>query len=290
MIRVSPHLSHELNLDHLRPLAQQPISIINNLDEIQSDVSPLRTIYVSPSENVFHDMDSAASRGIVIVIPRTHESWTGLVEQSCRMLLAPDGFFKAPELNFTKLNSSRIRLLSNYQPLALQKGSLHDSEGKSRVLDELTRALEHQVATQNLIDNAVTVFDELLMNALYDAPKESGRAGAPGHAHYFWFSDAQDLVLGCWDSYGSLDTRKLIRRIAHVRATGMAQAMNMGPGGAGLGLTMVLENALDLMAVTERGERTLFAITLPIGVSRRKMMSMTKSIRLIEHDKKSQGV
>ena len=130
-------------------------------------------------------------------------------------------------------------------------------------IGEVSAWAESVGARRPVVHRLANVVDELLMNALLDAP---AAAGAPGARAQLRFA-CDDRVLGVSvaDDYGALSQRDADRQRAP-RAQRARPAADRGRG-AGLGLYFVLANVASLIVNVEPGRRTevvcLFDVVRP---------------------------
>jgi hypothetical protein len=112
-----------------------------------------------------------------------------------------------------------------------------------------------------VVHRLVSVVDELLMNALLDAPGPGGVA----HAQLQWGCDDRVLGVSVADTFGSLRQRDVIANVRRARRE-RGRPQTESPG-AGLGLYLVLANVASLIVNVEPGCRTevvcLFDVVRP---------------------------
>ena len=144
---------------------------------------------------------------------------------------------------------------SNSTPLAEKEMTLMRSPFNAAIEKApLLMALEKQIAdivkSRSLQADVLTVADELITNAVYNAPyvskdnRKSGISRIQPHVtmgtgktgEFFAGSDNQRLVVGVIDPFGTLNVEALLRRIRNCYVKSVAATMDMeGHGGAGIG-------------------------------------------------------
>jgi hypothetical protein len=145
------------------------------------------------------------------------------------------------------------------------KSSIQKQEAVEVVRNYLI-ALKFQTRLATVISNAV---DELIMNAIYDAPVDS--AGKPLYQSTARNSaleltgksavellvafDDEYVVLTAVDLYGSLDKGKVLSAISKIY-TEQEYKVRTGVAGAGLGLATVLHSGGSFHFASENGVRT----------------------------------
>jgi hypothetical protein len=126
-------------------------------------------------------------------------------------------------------------------------------------------------ARRQLVTRIESVTDELLMNALYDAP--AIHHGSSRHArvekradtlrpaeeaallHYA--SDGRYLAVSVRDDYGELHKDAILEHVSRARAErGRPLLSQSETGGAGLGIYFILSAATRFIANIQPGERT----------------------------------
>lgn len=112
-------------------------------------------------------------------------------------------------------------------------------------------------ARRPVIHRLANVVDELLMNALHDAPRESRPSllDAPeSRAILRWASDDRTLAVSVGDGFGALRQRDVIGHVR--RARDERGRPELDEPGAGLGLYLVLANVASLIVNVDPGQRT----------------------------------
>jgi anti-sigma regulatory factor (Ser/Thr protein kinase) len=134
-----------------------------------------------------------------------------------------------------------------------------DIEKRTAML-EVTAWAEAVGARRPVVHRLATVVDELLMNALHDAPRESKPvlgAGADQRAILRWASDERTLAVSVGDGFGSIRQRDVIDHVRRARdERGRPNPTSAEDPGAGLGLYLVLANVASLIVNVHPGQRT----------------------------------
>ena len=138
---------------------------------------------------------------------------------------------------------------------AVHERAVADDGDKRAAIDEVCVWAEGVGARRPVLHRLASVVDELLMNALLDAPRAHD-AAAPRTALLRWAADDHVLAVSVGDAYGALRQRDVIdhvRRARHERGRPKSEA---AAPGAGLGLYLVLANVASLVVNVEPGHRT----------------------------------
>jgi hypothetical protein len=147
-----------------------------------------------------------------------------------------------------------------------------DSE-KRQVIAEVCAWAEAIGTRRPVVHRLASVVDELLMNALHDAPRESTPTltydpDAPEqHAVLRWGCDDRTIAISVSDAFGALRQRDVIDHVRRARRD--SGRPELDDHGAGLGLYLVLANVASLIVNVEPGRRTevvcLFDRSTPSG-------------------------
>ena len=138
---------------------------------------------------------------------------------------------------------------------AVAERTVADDADKRRARAEVCAWAEGEGARRPTLHRLESVVDELLMNALVDAPQRAGGTARP--ALLRWGADDRTLAISVGDGFGSLRQRDLIDHVRRARgARGRPSAPRFGAPGAGLGLYLVLANVASLVVNLEPGKRT----------------------------------
>jgi anti-sigma regulatory factor (Ser/Thr protein kinase) len=131
-------------------------------------------------------------------------------------------------------------------------------DDKRTALEEVEEFAREAGARRSLITRIESVVDELLMNALYDAP-ETGGTGTPALLRLG--TDGRILAVSVEDRYGTLDRSDIVDHVTRARREKgrpreHAETDDDSGGGAGLGLYFIVAHATRIIANVEPGRRT----------------------------------
>ncbi|MBP6742666.1 MAG: hypothetical protein KA244_07450 [Deltaproteobacteria bacterium] len=136
---------------------------------------------------------------------------------------------------------------------------------------------DHLNVSKRLADSIGEVVHELITNAMYDAPVD--QKGRPLYAHdrtapielpaedrviFRYGTDGSRLVVETSDRFGRLRRSDLLRSLRRA-ASGQ---VNRGPGGAGIGLSLVCRTAATVQVDVEAGVRTRVTAVLDLEPAR----------------------
>ena len=157
-----------------------------------------------------------------------------------------------------------------------------DSE-KRVVIGEVCAWAEAIGARTPIVHRMASVVDELLMNALHDAPRESKpliELHAPEkRAVLRWACDDDHIAISVGDAFGALRQRDVIGHVR--RARDERGRPELDEHGAGLGLYLVLANVASLIVNVDPGRRTEVVCLFDRGASdRRAIESGVRSLHV----------
>ncbi|HTE53590.1 MAG TPA: hypothetical protein VK698_22195 [Kofleriaceae bacterium] len=168
-----------------------------------------------------------------------------------------------------KLHSGDIFGLEKYLAWGVTVAEVEVStyQDKCAALDELGRAAEWLGARKRLVNRVQSTADELLMNALYDAPAAVGmrspvaaasqRLDVPPSpsALLRYGCDGRYMALSVLDRFGALDKRAVLDAVLRARAE-LGRPRAQGGAGAGLGIYFVLSSVTRFIVNVQPGRLT----------------------------------
>ena len=128
---------------------------------------------------------------------------------------------------------------------------------KRVVIGEVCAWAEAIGARTPVVHRLASVVDELLMNALHDAPRESNPnlvEQLESRAVLRWACDDDHIAVSVGDAFGALRQRDVIGHVR--RARDERGRPELDEHGAGLGLYLVLANVASLIVNVDPGRRT----------------------------------
>jgi hypothetical protein len=163
----------------------------------------------------------------------------------------------------------------------VHKAAVRDTQDKDQAIGEVVAFAESMELGGEKLRRIELATEELLMNALYDAPRDAaggarnagldrriGVALEPGEAVKVRYGcDGQTLAVAVADPFGSLDKSAVTERLRGV-AVGVPRPAR-GVAGAGLGLVMTYSVANQLIFSVSPGRLTEVTAVLHVGGSNR---------------------
>ena len=169
----------------------------------------------------------------------------------------------------TKLRSGDLFGLEKYLAwgVSIDERTVTDYDGKRDAVEAVAASAREAGARRTTVARIENVTDELLMNALYDAPaaalgeRATGAtpwSTAPGKpVRLRWACDGRHFAVSVEDGYGALTKADILDHRAAARARrGAPRTGSDGRAGAGLGLYFVLAAVTRFVANLEAGQRT----------------------------------
>lgn len=173
----------------------------------------------------------------------------------------------------------------------------HSSGEKRGILEAILKAMESKGLSQTLIEDVISVADEMFTNAVFNAPfvdiatqvnpgmnrhSTEVRFDAGKYARMFLAHDETRLVIGVEDPFGSLSLPRYLNKIKETYLRGPAATMNFGPGGAGLGSYIIFNAGSSLYFGVWPGRATTLCCVIPLGMSYRNRVQLPKHLHWIQ--------
>ncbi len=240
-----------------------------------------------PPENVLH---LATDLGFMHICQKQGHQYDMEIKSSAALVGNEDAFLEFPIASILvphALNAAGER------SLICVDHQFNSSQQKRIVIDDMVKAAQAKSLSQTIMDDIVSVTDEMFTNAVFNAPfvdintqknpginrhtdevkLDGGKSGRIFMAH-----DDNRLLVGCHDPYGSLDLKRYLNKIKATYVRGPAATMNFGPGGAGIGSYMIFNAGASLYFGVWPGRATVLGCVIPLGLSNRKRMQLPKHL------------
>jgi hypothetical protein len=188
-----------------------------------------------------------------------------------------------PEMYFAGQTSVLLR-----DPMRSLSVEFSAPDEKADLKKQTTQFLS-EIGSQNVMESADALIEELYMNAALDAPNEARDKYRGEHAYLkgekaklTLVQSPDRLCISCADPYGSLNLNKFTSRLHQVYQQGAGQAMNMKRGaGAGIGCMIMFENCDSLFLGVIPEKLTVVSCIIPLGLNYRQRAKRNKSLHLI---------
>lgn len=241
-----------------------------------------------PLVAVLGELRPQCASALVLEEPQLVDAVRLLRHPSVRAVVSEDYLNATPNLLTYlagKLTWGNIFGVSKLLPWGVLIGTevVTSTEDRHRAITSLLAFVKTLRLRARQCDAVQLVAEELLMNALYDAPMDrqgrplfgevmpSARAGLrldrPVTLQYG--CDGRRLVISVRDTYGSLRRSAVLDRLEHCAQA--ADQIADKPSGAGLGLYMVAKHAAELMFNTVPGKTTEVIVVLDLTSSTQRL-------------------
>ena len=172
----------------------------------------------------------------------------------------------------------------------VQEYYVYDSSLRMRYTNEIVEYCRSLGCRDSLIGIVTDLCDELLMNAIYDAPrfetgeekynkldrKETVRLSIKEGARLQYASDGDTLAIGVADPFGAI-TRKTIINYLHKCFGKGENQIESGDGGAGLGLYIIWKSVNQFIVNLDPGVKTEVIGLINLGMSMKEFKQVNRS-------------
>lgn len=174
-----------------------------------------------------------------------------------------------------------------------QSSRIRSSEEKERLLSAMSSYAEELGVNSRLANQFCTVADELVTNALYNAPRDTSGNSRYGHLsrscpvelapgeeiEVRYCCDGRRLGISASDPFGALTEERLLDYLGKCLRKGDDQ-VDTKPGGAGLGLYYIFEAVSHLVVNIAPGRRTEIIGLIDVQGSYRDFANANKSFNI----------
>lgn len=265
-----PATRHEV----LRPLLKH-IQCLHYPSELHlfSQANKKQSIVVVKNKSAVNFTEIFAM-GFEHLVFREREDFAQELLASTLMVLRPETFARNPlPFFFTGFQAPDLNADSG-QSLVLD---FYDSRDKEKIKDSLSTFFSAIPAVRFASDLVLQVADEMITNAMFNAPLMSdGRRPFAAAERDRWVVLPADkkvrmftcytesrIIIGCEDSYGSLDRESVLQR--WIKIYDDKAQVDPGETGSGLGMKLMIDNAANFYLYSEKQKKTLIACAFLLG-------------------------
>jgi hypothetical protein len=165
---------------------------------------------------------------------------------------------------------------------------------KRPILHDLREFISTVSSSESLNSEIAFAADELFTNAVYNAPHVKFDQNGPGAPRTSEFGDAPGIrsaelfagysntriVVGCADHYGTLNPNHIIKLIMDCYEKGVRDALNFGPGGAGLGTFLVYQSALSFYVGVTQNQKTVVCCSFSLEKRAKVRAQLPKNLHI----------
>ena len=282
VLLVEPDKKQHLPIRMALGSSRLELEIVNNADEAIEALGKSTYDIVLCEENCMRVLEEIEQKkmGVVPVLLTNRDACGNLdVLQGNRFvnyLISRDPEDRSVTIRYvltalSKLLNKDIFGLEKYLSwgVEVQKRDVTGSMQRDELREEIYSYFKKMGVRSTVLDRVNTVAEELLMNAVYDAPvdikgnslynhmsrKEEIQLETHQQSHLRYASDGLLLAISVKDPFGSLTKEVLVDYLMSCY-NGSPGSMNSGKGGAGRGLHQIIENADLTIFNVRKGVRT----------------------------------
>ena len=176
--------------------------------------------------------------------------------------------------------------------VCVHETNITSTDSKAQAMEELEAFLEHIDCHGTIIPAISLVADELLMNAIFNAPIEGGVRkystidrshplvlGPAEQVRFRYACDGKYVAVSVSDNFGSLDREVVIRYLEQAFIGKRAQ-IEQKQGGAGIGLYLVFNSITQLVFNIEEDQQTEVIAMFYIRSGARTFRTSGRSLNL----------
>jgi hypothetical protein len=166
---------------------------------------------------------------------------------------------------------------------------------KQDVMNKIVEFMQHVPKSRVMHTDALAIADEFFTNAIFHSPsnspsekqqpalRERGVSLSNGvQARLIVAHNDEGLFVGTEDPFGSLNLSAVFNRYQKCFEQGIGQSMNMGPGGAGIGLFMLYNLSVSMVFCVQHQRSSFLGCFLPLGKSLKQKDTFGKCIHICE--------
>lgn len=179
--------------------------------------------------------------------------------------------------------SNPVPILFATSPKVIKLSFLKSTD-KADLLAQIIPFLEPN-KSRLVLEHSRFLFEELFMNAVYDAPAEAAKLKLPSkinNCEMLLAYDNEKITISCFDSYGSLEPLNMVKRISDIQSSGTKDIINLGQrtGGAGIGCSLLYNYSTSIVIVVEPGGGTRVSCSIPLKINSRQFFSTGKNLQV----------
>ena len=238
-------------------------------------VDPTHTILQSSQWPEGRILEIASEGTFQHFLNSQNRNYPSELHSALKILAQPEEFISNP---FSALFETKPKSLH------LRFSEPNDKAPMISKIDVFVKALGSTMIT----DHLRVLFEELFMNAVFDAPEEAKKMGlidpkTQKVSEMIIAFDNDKINISCRDPYGSLNTHKLIKRMSDIEKSGTADIINLGqrPGGAGIGCSLLHRYSSSIVVAVIPGQVTMVTCSIPLRTSLKNFLLTGKNLQII---------
>ena len=275
----------------LKPSWGNQVSIVDLNESVSMPQNESAVIGVGNNLTPEAVISSAADHALSQIVQETSLDAKRAIMTSGQMLFSANEFLRYP---ISAILSPQTCGPATEADMRKIDFDFNSSEQKSQLLQMLEDYLGAFIKRSSTIGELISVADEVYSNAIFNAPfvdddNRKGTARGEGYvvsdrnAKFLAGHDENSVAIVVVDQYGSLKMDVVLKKILKTYQEGADNTIQLeGTGGAGLGTFMVFERSCSMYLAVKPGELTIVGAVMPINMSRKKKMQLSKNLHLLE--------
>lgn len=279
-------MERHLNVNRFNPLLNQFKNIqMIDCKDLNSTTAPATTTTIIPPDNqstIIHSNTWTQDQMLDLAASGRHHCFinteSSLVESELYSSL--------------KIESNPVDFLNNPLPFWFQTKpqslilSFKKKADKIELIQQIEPFLE-KTGSKLIQENVRILFQELFMNAIFDAPKEAKKRGitdSKKDCEMILAYDHEKFVISCIDHYGALDPLSMVIRIRDIILAESTKVINFdrSQGGAGIGCSLLFRYSSSLSIVVDEEKCTRVSCTIPLKTGQKKFHLLEKNLHYIK--------
>ncbi len=279
--------SHQ-HLIRKETLTQWPDDILLvDLDDVGTSEWPTdRCIALTDRLETKATLQAVRQSGIHHIIQLSNPKLNQSLQMAAHMITQPRDFIDRAAENI--FGPQRENLI-------IERFPFRNSRQKATTLQQVKGFIETFVSSSQVLGSVDAIADELYTNAMFGAPVNP--AGRRKHLHLHRSShveldtgasaelliakDDQALLVACEDTYGSLTTDSILERLIECHEKGVGNVINLGEGGTGIGLFLMIEYTTSFFMIVQPGKKTIIGGLIPYRLPGKLRAAVPKNFHIL---------
>jgi hypothetical protein len=264
---------------------------VGSIEELQKSSSLPAAIISDKLPNLVL-LELCGQKGVRHVIQKSNLAPESEASLAKFMLEKPRDFIREPILSILGLPHMNTDQESELNTLYQVIQSPFD---KFDVIEKLQDFSKKYKNPSSVIYDIALVADELITNALYNAPYVDAENSSSGpdrnpqsimvdplkRPEFVAGSDGMRIVIGVRDHYGMLNTNQLLERIRSCYEQNIKDLISYKEGGAGIGSFMIFDSCSTMYVAVQKAVATVVCCSFPVGMGASKRRSLPKNVHLL---------
>jgi hypothetical protein len=266
---------------------------IKDINEVGPTDQPGDIVLVDRAPNV-NVLLLCSQNGVKHVVQKSNLNSAAEIDFSSVMVTSPDSFFSYPLSCIFGTENPNPTTEAKHSTISISVERLSE---RPHILAHFEAMVKRLTSSPALLNDVLVTVDESLTNAVYNAPfvgmnltspsrEATDLSIDPGHKPLlFGGYDSERVIVGCRDTYGSLNVPDLIDRIKSCYEKDLGEVINFGDGGAGIGSFMMFNSCASMYIGVDVGSSSTICCSFPLKLSATKRSEIPKNIHLIHRPK-----